>query len=170
MSGVTGALIQETCSDVMLLPSRDGGALRAGTNLGSKESAAGDTGILGGGVGGTDEESLVGPVSEGHMLLGGIIIAGYRCLVVDRQLAMLLRLESVAKLVGRLDAESLNEDEELLNSVSLSLASYSSSKLFRLGFGPQPVIASDDLSGNGGGGRLPLALTASPLAFISIGL
>ncbi len=170
MSGVTGALIQETCSDVMLLPSRDGGALRAGTNLGSKESAAGETGILGGGVGGTAEDSLVDPVSEGHMLLGGIMIAGYRCLVVDRQLATLLRVESVAKLVGRLDTESLSEDEELLNSVSLSLASYSSSKLFLLEFGPHSATASDDSSENGDGGRLPPTLAALPLAFISMGL
>lgn len=115
--------MQETCSDVMLLPSSDGGALMAGTNLGSKDSVAGETGIFGGGVGGTAGDPFVGPVNEGHMLLGGIMIVGYRCLVPDLELAMLFRVDSVAKLVGRLDTESLKDDEESENSVSLSLTS-----------------------------------------------
>ena len=95
----------------MLLPSSDGGALIAGTNLGSNESAAGETGIFGGGVGGTAGDPLVGPVREGHMLRGGIMMAGYRRLVPDEELATLFRVESVAKLVGRLDTESLKDDE-----------------------------------------------------------
>jgi hypothetical protein len=111
---------------------RDGGALIAGTNLGSRESAAGETGIFGGGVGGTAGDCFVGPVSEGHISLGGIMIVGYRFFDPDRQLATLLRVDSVAKLVGRLDTESRNDEEASLNSVSLSLASYSSSKLLRL--------------------------------------
>jgi hypothetical protein len=106
----------------MLLPSSDGGALMAGTNLGSRDSAAGETGTFGGGVGGTAGELFVGPEREGHMLLGGIMMVGYRCLVPDRQLAMLFLVDSVAKLVGRLDTESLNDDESE-NSVSLSLVS-----------------------------------------------
>jgi hypothetical protein len=103
--------MQETCSDVMLLLSSDGGALTAGTNLGSRDSAAGETAIFGGGVGGTAGDSFFGPVIEGHMLLGGIIIVGYRFLVLDRELAMLFRVDSVAKLVGRLDIESLKDEE-----------------------------------------------------------
>lgn len=95
----------------MLLPSSDGGALIAGTNLGSSESAAGETGIFGGGVGGTAEDPLIGPVREGHMLRGGIRMAGYRFLVLDEELAKLFRVESVAKLVGRLDSESFKDDE-----------------------------------------------------------
>jgi len=95
----------------MLLLSRDGGALMAGTNLGSKDSAAGETGIFGGGVGGTAGDSFVEPVMEGHKLLGGIIIVGYRFLVLERQLAMLFRVDSVAKLVGRLEMESLKDEE-----------------------------------------------------------
>lgn len=107
----------------MLLLSSDGGALIAGTNLGSKDSAAGETGIFGGGVGGTAGDPLAGPVREGHMLLGGIMIVGYRCLVPERELAILFRVDSVAKLVGRLDTESLNDEEKSENSVSLSLTS-----------------------------------------------
>jgi hypothetical protein len=103
--------MQETCSEVILLLSRDGGALMAGTNLGSRDNAAGETGILAGGVGGTAGDSFAEPVMDGHMLLGGIIIVGYRFLVLDRELAILFRVDSVAKLVGRLDIESLKDDE-----------------------------------------------------------
>jgi hypothetical protein len=118
----------------MLLPSSDGGALIEGTNLGSKESAAGETGIFCGGVGGTAGESFVGPFNEGHIRLGGIMIVGYRFFVPDRLLAMLLRVDSVAKLVGRLDTDSLRDGEKSENSVSWSLSSYSASKLFGLPF------------------------------------
>lgn len=94
----------------MLLPSSDGGALIAGTNLGRSESAAGETGIFGGGVGGTVGDALIGRVREGHMLRGGIRMGGYRFLVPDEELAKLFRIESVAKLVGRLDTESLKDN------------------------------------------------------------
>lgn len=115
--------MQDTCSEVMLLPSNEGGALSAGTKRGSKDRAAGETGILGGGVGGTAGDPFVGPVSEGHMLLGGIMMVGYRCFVPERELAMLFRVDSVAKLVGRVDTEPLIDGEDSENSVSLSLTS-----------------------------------------------
>lgn len=156
----------------MLLPSSDGGALIAGTNLGSKDSAAGETKILRGGVGGTAGDPLTGPVSEGHMLLGGIMMAGYLCLVLDRLLATLFRVESVAKLVGRLDAESLADDESE-NSVSLSLASYSSSKLFPRLLRPWSRDAGEEVSAGGNGGNavvLPVASVAVPFPLEPIGL
>jgi hypothetical protein len=80
---VTGALIQDTCSEAILLASSEGGALMAGTYLGSNDKAAGETRIFAGGVGGTDGESLVGAPSDGHRLMGGITMAGYRFLVED---------------------------------------------------------------------------------------
>jgi hypothetical protein len=50
-------------------------------------------------------------------------MVGYLFCLVDLQLATLSRVDSVAKLVGRLDTESLKDELESLNSVSASLPS-----------------------------------------------
>jgi hypothetical protein len=54
-----------------MLPSSEGGAYDAGTERLSMDSAKGDTGILGGGVGGTGEP-LRDPVMDGHTVGDGI--------------------------------------------------------------------------------------------------
>jgi hypothetical protein len=74
-SGVAGALKFEIWSEERL-PSSEGGACIAGTWPGSIDKAAGDTGIFGGGVGGTGE-LLCGFVSDGHRVVDGIVMDGY---------------------------------------------------------------------------------------------
>jgi hypothetical protein len=62
------------CSDIEL-PSRDGGALIEGTDRGSSNRAAGETGILGGGVGGTGDV-FFGLSVAGHEWEDGIRMEG----------------------------------------------------------------------------------------------
>lgn len=110
----------ETWSDETL-PSNDGGACDAGTDRGSIERAAGETGIFGGGVGGTGE-LLCGPWIDGHIEVEGIVKLGYRFRGVEPVEFLVV---GVVILVGRV----LEGDMQLsLISVSSSVASYNSSK------------------------------------------
>jgi hypothetical protein len=124
---VTGALRFECWSDVALLAlPREGGAFGAGAHKAILDNTAGDIGILAGGVGGTGE-AFAGLARDVQGLVGGMVIDGYR-FRLDVELLLLFRFESVLKLVGALDMESRSDGHESLNSVSLSLASYISSK------------------------------------------
>ena len=67
-------------------------------------------------------ETFIGLGSDAQEWVFGIVIEGYR-FRVDLELAVLFRLDSVAKLVGSLETESRSDGHESLNSVSLSLAS-----------------------------------------------
>jgi hypothetical protein len=82
------------------------------------DNAAGDTGIFGGGVGGTGE-LLCGVESDGHKFAVGIVMLGYRFrLVVDK---VELLMDVAAKLLGRLLVRDGHD--------SSSVASYSSSNV-----------------------------------------
>jgi hypothetical protein len=105
------------------LPSKEGGAFRAGTVLASMDRAAGETGIFGGGVGGTGE--LFGALcNEGHVVDEGIVRLGYRFRFSGEVIEFLV--VGVVRLVGR---ELENEVHSSLNSESSSVTSYRSSKL-----------------------------------------
>jgi hypothetical protein len=97
------------------LPSSDGGVCNAGTKRGRRERVADDTGIFGGGVGGTGE--LFGPERMGvHKVVEGIVRDGR--LTRPRLLVEQVELRKVvARLVGRLLVR------EGQSSVSSSVAS-----------------------------------------------
>lgn len=109
-----------------ILPSREGGAYEAGTIRLSIDKAAGETGILGGGVGGTGE-LLWAPVIEGHVVGDGISRVRY-CFRLPVDVTEFLVIG-----VTRLDGRVSGEKHESLISVSLSsmlsssVASYKSS-------------------------------------------
>jgi hypothetical protein len=100
ISGVGGALILETWSEETL-PSSDGGVCNAGTKRGSRESVSDDTGILGGGVGGTGE--LLGPERMGvHRVVEGIMSEGRLGGRPRLRLEQVELRKVVVRLVGRL--------------------------------------------------------------------
>jgi hypothetical protein len=125
VSGVANALI-DSWSEV-ILPSSEGGAYDAGTERLSIDSAAGETGILAGGVGGTGEP-LRDPLIDGHIVDEGILsVRGSFWLPVE---VTEFRVIGVTKLDGRVSGEK----HESLNSVPSSIlsqsdASYASSYL-----------------------------------------
>lgn len=117
---MAGALILETWSDETL-PSRDGGACTAGTERPSIESAMGETGIFGGGVGGTGELLGAPPWSDGHVVDDGMLRDGYRLRLAEELIES--RVIGVIKLLGRVLAKDVQSS---LASESSSVASYKS--------------------------------------------
>lgn len=112
----------------VILPSSEGGAYDAGTERLSIDSAAGETGILDGGVGGTGDP-LRDPLIDGHNVEAGIssvreLRGRFRLLVEVTE----FRVIGVIKLDGRVSGE---KHESLisvpLSSLSSSVASYMSS-------------------------------------------
>jgi hypothetical protein len=97
----------------------------------------------------------MGLASEIQGLAGGMVIEGYRFLL-DVELLLLFRFESVLKLVGLLDTESRSDGHESLNCVSLSLASYISSKSTG-GFSEVLALEGEEPSEYGDGGKVVVA-------------